>query len=218
LIVGDIFREIDEELRQDKFERLWREYGRYVIAGAVVIVLAVAGFSGWQQYRESQRLEAGARFAAAKASEQDGKTEDAAALFAALGRESGTSYGTLARFHEAALIAKKGDGEGAAALYDTLAADTGVDAELRDLATILAASIRANGASPDSAAIEAKLRPLIDSGGTWRHSALEILGTLAHRKGDLAEAKETFKKIVDDFQAPQGLRARASQMLAIMGN
>ena len=216
--MGDIFREIDEELRHDKFEKLWREYGRYVIAGAVVVVLAVAAVSGWRQYQESERLADGARFAAAKASSEDGKTEDAAALFASLGRESGTSYGTLARFHEAALTAREGDVEAASGLYDALAIDSDIDAPFRDLATILSASVRANGASPDSAAINERLRPLIDAGGTWRHSALEILGTLAHRSGGVAKAKELFKQIVDDVEAPRGLRARAAQMLAIMGN
>ncbi len=216
--MGDIFREIDEELRQDKFEKLWREYGRYVIAGAVVVVLAVAGVSGWRQYQESQRLADGARFAVAKALSDDGKTEDAAALFASLGRESGTSYGTLARFHEAALSAREGSAEAAIGLYDALAADTGIDAPFRDLATILSASVRANRSSPDAAAINDRLRPLIDAGGTWRHSALEILGTLAHRSGDMAKAKELFERIVDDVEAPRGLRARAAQMLAIMGN
>ncbi len=83
--MGDIFREIDEELRHDRFEKLWREYGRYVIAGAVVVVLAVAGVSGWRQYQESQRFADGAQFAVAKALSDDGKTEDAAALFADLG-------------------------------------------------------------------------------------------------------------------------------------
>ena len=216
--MGDIFREIDEELRQDKFEKLWRDYGRHVIVGAVVIVLAVAGVSGWRQYQESERLADGARFAAAKASAEDGKTEDAAALFAALGRESGTSYGTLARFHEAALTVREGDADAAIALYDALATDTDIDAPFRDLATILSASVRANAVSPDTAAISEKLQPIIDSGGTWRHSALEILGTLAHRSGDIAKAKENFKQIADDFEAPQGLRSRAAQMLAIMGN
>ncbi len=216
--MGDIFREIDEELRQDKFDKLWREYGRYVIAGAVVVVLAVAGVSGWRQYQESVRLADGARFAAAKALSDDGKTEDAAKLFASLGRESGTSYGTLSRFHEAALSARNGDAEAAIGHYDALAADTGIDAPFRDLATILSASVRANGSSPDVAAISDRLQPLIDAGGTWRHSALEILGTLAHRSGDITKAKELFKRIVDDVEAPRGLRARAAQMLAIMGN
>ena len=30
--VGDIFREIDEELRQERFEKLWQHYGKHIIA------------------------------------------------------------------------------------------------------------------------------------------------------------------------------------------
>ena len=30
-IVGDLFREIDEELRQERFEKLWQAYGKYAI-------------------------------------------------------------------------------------------------------------------------------------------------------------------------------------------
>lgn len=216
--MGDIFREIDEELRQDKFDKLWREYGRYAIAGAVAIVLAVAGFNFWQQVRETQRLEDGARFAAAKELSEDGKADDAAALFAALARESGTSYGTLARFHEAASIARKGEADAAVRLYEALAAESGIDAPLRDLATILSASVQANDRSPDVDAIAARLQPLIDGGGTWRHSAREILATAKHRTGDIAAATLLFKNIVDDIEAPQGVRARAAQMLAIIGD
>ena len=41
--VGDLFREIEEELRQERFEKLWRSYGRYVIGAAVAVVVAVGG-------------------------------------------------------------------------------------------------------------------------------------------------------------------------------
>ncbi len=58
---------------------------------------------------------------------------------------------------------------------------------------------------------------MIAAGSTWRHSALEILGSLAHRSGDIARAKELFQRIVDDREAPQGARTRASEMLAIIG-
>jgi len=35
--VADIFREIDEELRQERAEKLWRRYGNYVLGGAVAV-------------------------------------------------------------------------------------------------------------------------------------------------------------------------------------
>ena len=42
--MGDIFREIDEELRQERFEKLWQRYGKVVIAAAVGIIVSVGGF------------------------------------------------------------------------------------------------------------------------------------------------------------------------------
>ena len=43
-----LFREVDEEVRQDQFKKLWTLYGSYFTALAVAVVLAVAGFKGWQ--------------------------------------------------------------------------------------------------------------------------------------------------------------------------
>jgi hypothetical protein len=49
--LGDIFREIDEELRQEKYEKLWQRYGKLIIAAAVVLILSVASYKGWEQYQ-----------------------------------------------------------------------------------------------------------------------------------------------------------------------
>lgn len=215
--MGDIFREIDEELRQERYEKLWRKYGRYVIGAAVAVVVAVAAVSGWEQYQTSQRLADGARFAAAKSLLVRDKTEDAAALFAALAEESGTAYGPLARFHQAALRARSGDTAGAIALYDALAADSDLDEPLRGLAVILSALHGVNGASTDAAALTQRLEPLTAARNPWRHSALEILALLSFKKGDSVKAREYYRRIADDVEAPQNLRARATQLLAIIG-
>lgn len=211
--MGDIFREIDEDLRQEKAERLWRRYGKYVIGGAVAVVLGVAGHGGWQQYRENRQLEDGARFAAAAALVAEDRAEEARALFAALAREGGGAYGTLARFHEAALTLDAGDRAGAAVAYRALAGDDTVDRPMRDLAVVLAALAdvdAANGAMPG-------LEALAAAGSPWRFTAAEILGLAARRDGRIDEARTHFQRIVDDPEAPANMRARASRVLAMLG-
>ena len=216
VVVGDIFREIDEELRQERLEKLWRRHGKHVIAAGVAVVLAVAGVTGWDQYRSSQRRADGARFAAAKALLADGKTADAAALFAALGRESGAGYGVLARFHAAALEAEQGRAADAARAYEAIAAASGVDRSLRDLATVLSA-LHGIDAGVDGSALAARLLPLAVDGHSWRHTARELLGLLAERSGDPAKARDYYRRIVDDVDAPPGVRTRATRILAILG-
>ena len=216
--MGDIFREIDEELRQEKFEKLWRRYGKFVIGAGVAVVLVVAGVTGWNQYQSGQRRADGARFAAAMASLEEGKTGDAAALFTALAAESGTNYGTLARFHAAALEAEQGTVAGAVRAYDALASDTGLDQPLRDLAIVLSALHSVSASTIDKAKIVERIQPLATAKNPWRHTAREILGLLAEQTGDRAKAREYYQRIVDDIEAPPNMRTRATQMLAIIGS
>ena len=174
-------------------------------------MLLVAGYNGWQQYLDNQKLEAGAKFAAAKALIAQDRPNEAAALFAALARENDTIYGTLSRFHEAALQASAGDRAGAAAALGALSQDRDLERTMRDLAPILAAL---NAAAAVDAQVHADLARLAEDGNPWRHTALEILGLIARRQGRLEEARGHFQRIVDDPDAPASTRARATELLA----
>jgi len=214
--VGDIFREVDEELRQERFEKLFKRYGWYVVGAILLVILGVGGYQQWQHHVRSQREAESARFAAALRAEAEGKSADAQALFSALGQESSSGYGTLARLHEAALRAKDGDREGAINVYEAIAADEAVDRPLRDLATILAALQRLGDPNADLAAMKSRIEPLAAKSAAWRYSAMEILALIAQKEGRTEDAKKTYHEIADDPDAPQGARARAAQVLAVL--
>jgi len=46
--VVDIFDEVDEELRAERAQQLLKRYGGVIIAGAILIVGAAAGWQGWR--------------------------------------------------------------------------------------------------------------------------------------------------------------------------
>lgn len=215
--MGDIFREVDEELKQERYEKLWRSYGKYVIVGAVVVVAAVAGWKAWESYQTDQRYAEGKRFAAAVELMQDGKSGEASAAFSALAADAGSGYGILARFYQASLVAKGGDAAGAIGIYDGIADDGSVPGSMRDLAVVLGAFQALRVPSIDAATIEAKIQPMSAAGKTYRHIALEILALTAQRAGDMDKARANYRAIVDDAASPPGIRARASQMLNILG-
>jgi hypothetical protein len=126
--------------------------------------------------------------------------------------QSTDGYGILARFRMANLKNRAGDDSGAVAIYDAIAGDSGIPATFRDLATILAATHTLDKADP--AALTAKLQPLTADSSPWRFTALELTGLLAQRANDNAKAKTIFAKLADDRDAPQGVRARAAEILA----
>ena len=55
--MGDIFQEVDEEVRRDRFNKFWKEYGAYVIAAAVALVLGTAASVGWREYNAQRQQE-----------------------------------------------------------------------------------------------------------------------------------------------------------------
>jgi hypothetical protein len=101
-------------------------------------------------------------------------------------------------------------------MYDEISADDGVDSSLRDAAVIFSVSRQIDSGSADRAALENKLAPLVGKASPWRHSANELSGLLALQAGDSAVAGKRFTIIADDLKAPQRMRTRASQILAVI--
>lgn len=211
----NLFREVDEELRKDKLQDLWKRYGAVVIAGCLALVLGTAGSVLWRNYQADQRSAESARFAAALELVERGDSAAAVSAFAALADDAGGGYALVARFHEAAARAETGDQQGAVAVYDGIVADGGADQIYRDLAALLAAMQLANVAS--GADIEARLRSLLADDNPWRFSARELLAVVAVREGRTAAAVESFRALTAAVDAPPGVRARAQQMLNALG-
>jgi len=212
--VVDIFREVDEELRHERYQQLWRRYGRYVIAVAIAVVLVVAGYEGWTGYVRSQRADEGARFAAALETARAGNAAAAADAFAGLARDAGAGYAILARFQEAARRAQAGDAAGAVAIYDSLAADDGLDPAFHGLAVVLATLHGLDSGDPE--ALAARLAPLLTAESPWRHSARELAALIVLRAGETARAGDLLRQLADDPEAPQGARGRAAELIAVL--
>lgn len=211
----DIFREVDEEVRKDRLNELWKKYGLWVFLGCVLLVAATAAFTYWRNYQSAQRAALADRFLAAMELAQQGKAAEAAATFAEIGREGPAGYSALARMQEAAARARQGGREAALASYDQLAADTGAPILLRDAARLGAAMLLLETAP--AAELEQRLAPLLADGNAWRYSARELRALLANREGRASESRAAFGALAEDAAAPAGVRARARQMLQTIG-
>lgn len=209
-------REIDEELRQERYAKLWKKYGNHLIAAALALVLSVAGYQGWRTYDVKNRMEQAERFSAAQKLAASGETAAAAEAFAALADDAGGGYELLASLRAAAARAETGDKTGAIALYRQLSGDSGYDPVYRDLAVVMEALLIIDDAEAE--AIRSRLAPLMADDNPWRHSARELAAHAAMRGGDRKAARELFTKLAGDGAAPGGVRSRASEMLSVLGN
>lgn len=209
----DIFQEVEEDVRREKLEQIWRRYGNYIIAGAAAIVLLTAALTGWRAYQSRVQADRAREFMEANALLERNPAE-AAKAFEAVAEKSG-SYGVLARFREAEALLRQGEAKKAAALYDAIAADSRAQTRLRQLATLKSAYLTADSTS--LADLRARLAPLTAATGAWRHMARELLAYAALKEGDRKSAAADFRALADDPMAPDGVRSRAATMLGVLG-
>lgn len=209
-----LIREVDDELRQEQLQQFWKKYGNVAMGGAVALVLAVAGWQGWNSWQTKQRQASSVAFTQATQALEQGKRDDALAGLGKVAADGTAGYQVLADMKLADVKLGQGDREGAIALFERVA-NGSADDVYRDLARLKAAYLKLDGADP--AAAEKMVDKLAVESSPWRHSAREILALAATKRGDSAKATELFRKIADDPAAPQGVRARAAEMLAATG-
>jgi hypothetical protein len=210
----DFFREVDEAVRQERYRKLWDQYGVHVLAAAAIAIAGVAGYKGWTFWQEKRAADAGAQFSEALRMEDGADAAKAREMLTALVEDGPQGYRVLARFQLAAAAAKAGETDKAVAAYDTLAKDAAVDPILQDQAAVQAASLRLEKA--DYAEMEQRLKALAESDSAWRFSARELLGLSAYRAKNMHEAERQFSALTQDQTTPANLRERANMMLALI--
>ena len=212
--MSDIFREIEEELRRESLEQLWKRYSSYIIGLAVLIVIATAAVMGWRAYQQKQRETQGVQYAAALDLVHQNKEADAAAAFAELAQKADHGRAVLARLEEAASKINSSDVPGAIAVYDQVASDSSVDPGFRDAATILSARYMLDKGDPQT--VIAKLQPLTVATSPWHGMALEFTALAELKAGDKAKAHGDFDTLSKDATVAQGVRQRAAEIAATL--
>lgn len=203
------FQEIDDAVRQDELKAWWKRWGSWVVAGAVLVVVAMAGLVGWRQYDTSRRAEAGSAYSTALA--QIGK--DDAAARAALEKQAQDApepYRLLAALAVAQMQATPA--EQVAALQAVAAK---LPPELADLAVVIAGLRGLDAGKTDEVA--SQLATLSGPDRPFHFSAREVQALAAAKKGDVKRARELWEELAKDREAPNGVRQRAQIMLAYYG-
>ncbi len=210
----DIFREVDEDIRQDRLKSLWDKFGIYVLGICIGIVLAVGGLKWWQYYQKTVAEEAGTQYLEAIDLTQDGKVAEASQMFARIAEGAPNGYAILARFQNAASLASSGDKQTAVSEYVRLSNDGSLSPLLRGLANVRAAILLIDtGTRKD---VEARVAKLNTRDSPWRNSARELLGLAAYKDGDATAADALYNEIAGDPAASASIRQRAQIMLSLL--
>jgi hypothetical protein len=211
--VPELFDEVDEEVRRDQLKKLWDQYSIYIIAVALLIIAGVGGWRGYQYLEAKKAAEAGAAFDKAVELSEANKRAEAEAAFADLAAKAPSGYRVLARLRMAAEVASR-DPQGAAKLFDEIAADRSLGTTEQDLARIRAAQLQLESTTYPN--MLQRLEPATAASSSFRHTARELLALSAWRANDATAARQWLDLIANDGETPPSLRSRAEALQALL--
>ncbi|MCK7614225.1 tetratricopeptide repeat protein [Roseibium sediminicola] len=205
--MSDIFREVDEDIRQEKYRRLWDRFGPWVIGVAVLIVVGTGGYRGWLYWEEQQSQSAGDTFFDAVQLSEEGKYEEAAALYGELEGAIG-SYPALAQLRRATDLANSGETEAALTVFDAVSRDSAHLEGVRNVAALRAAYLAVD--QEDYAAVADRIERLTEASDPYRSAARELLALSAWKNGEIASAQQWITALEEDAETPGDVSRRVS--------
>ena len=209
--MSDIFREVEEDVRRERLEKLWKAYGNYAIVALALVFLGIAGWQFWQRHELAERQKVADAFIAAQ---RISNPQAAASTFADLAKTAPKGYAQVARLSQAGAMLASGQRDGAIDLFKQIAKDdSGI---VGSVARLRAAWALAENAS--RAELTELLKPLDQPGNAWRPNAREVLAYADYRAMDTKSALKKYSELAMDPESPQGLRSRAEAMTTFLKN
>lgn len=207
-----LLRELDDEIRAERYRKLWEKYWQVIVGTIVAIPLAAVLWQVYDARSRSIAESAGARFETARRLAAENKPAEAAKTFSEIVTDGPAGYATLARLQTAATTVKGEKPADAVPIYEAIASDNAAPPALRDFARLQAASLRLESA--DWTEIQNRLNPLTDEKNAFRSMARELLGLAALKAGKPDDARRAFLLVIGDAKTSQGQKERVQSHLA----
>ena len=190
-----LYREVWEDVNNEKTQQFLKKYGRYLIAGALAIMIIVTGI------QIGIRAHHAARMATAENYETALENSDVNALV-------GISQNTYGATADLALFQAYVLDKDVAKLEELVA--NGQTPEFRDLARLHIVSLR--GDEMDANALAVYLAPLDTPDSPFYYTAMLTIAQKYVAAGDHANANKWIEKITSDPNAPAVIRADAETL------
>lgn len=209
------FREVDEELRRSQLTSTWNRFGKWIIAGFVLLLVVIAGVIFWQYLQEKRAGEQAVALNSVFEDAQAQKMNGLEGRLDEIAKKGGSGYRAAALLSKGDLASMKNDAAGAAAAFKSVAEDDGIAQPYRDLALVRQTAAEFDKLPP--ATVITRLQPLAITGNAFFGSAGEMVALAYLKQNKPAEAARIFAAMAKDETVPKSLRSRATQMAGALG-
>ncbi len=206
----DVFDEVEEELRRERYNALFRKWGPWVLGGAVAIVAGAMGWVLWDGARTSAAEEASNAYFDAAELFENGDFAAAESAFGELAAGESRGYATLALLRQGEIALSENRTAEAAQLFEQ-AAERAPEPLTRQLAQYKAALALFDELSYDDLSV--RLTPLTEGEALFGALARELIAAAAMRDERWEEARSAYTLLAVSLDAPPGVSRRASEAL-----
>lgn len=203
-------QQVEEEVRRERWSQFFKKWGWWIGGALAAIILAVAGYEVYKSVTSSAAADAGQQFSEAQAKLAQGDDAAARQTLTRLSMSGPGAYRAAAMVERATALEAANDLPNALKAFDEAARLTDAPA-LKASISLRAAYLAAEIES--FAALQTRLKPLVDAGGPYALLARELIGVEAVEAGQNDVAIREFTAIRDALDAPQSMQQRASEFL-----
>jgi len=211
--VTDLFEEVEEQLRSDRYQALARKALPWLLAVAAAALIAALAYWGWDAWRTRAVAQASEQYQAAGEAFIAGDVAKARQLWTDVSKSQAAGYKSLALMQLGALQLRENKTDEAVKLFDQ-AAEAAPDELIGDTARLKSAFALLDTAPYKD--LEARLTPLTKQDRPYRVQAREALAVAKLMAGDTAGARGDFTVIQQMLDAPEGVRERARAATALI--
>ena len=213
--MSDVFQEVDEELREEKYKSIWRKFRYYIIGGLILFILGIAVNAFWKDYNLKEINERSERFFTAIEMAQEDKVNAITLLeeFANQEEKNSEYNALIARFTEAAIRRSEKDFNGALVIYQSLE-ENNISNFYEDYAKL--SSVEMLIALNNKKDAKLILDDLISNTSDLKYIAMEYMGYLEIDEGNFSKAQTIFTNIADDALSSVNMKNRSREVLSIL--
>jgi len=212
--VVDVFEEVEEQLRADRYRSLALQYLPWVGGALLLALIVLLGIWGYRQYEQGGAEKASQAYASGMASLAHGDKDQAYQQFGVAAASPASAYKTLALMQQAGIRSGQQRTADAVALLDQ-AAKAAPNTIMGDAARLESAYLLLDTAS--LAEIEDRLKPLTSKAESpYNALAREAVAMAELRVGQTAAARGDFQVLTLLPNAPDNVRQRAHAAIALI--
>ncbi|MCB9981201.1 MAG: hypothetical protein H6860_02245 [Rhodospirillales bacterium] len=212
--MADLFREVDEVMRQERIEKFWSENKAYIIGVILGTILLTGLISGYRSWNSSvKEKQTAALIAMQESPEYPGNILNAEELPMRAGLRG------IALLQAAGTFLDQDKTEDALTLYQRVSQDKELPGELQDLGTLMSVRLQIDRGDQDGQSLLDQLIPLVSNlQSPWVHHArIEAALITADKLGDYSTALTHLNAVLDTPDLPQSLTDRARALAHLYG-